>query len=138
MFLRILEHGERLRPEHRAFLGDGEVERRIFLGEARRHPFAAADQDIDLAGGERRLAGGDLADQLGIGLHLEQHVLDRRKVGFGQFGGLLAERQRRHADDRQVVVVDGDAALVFRVESAALIDCMSAGSTLVLLKPMVL
>ena len=39
----------------------------------------------------------------------------RRQVGLGELRRLLAERQRRHADHRQIIVVDGDAALVFRV-----------------------
>ena len=54
----------------------------------------------------------DVADQLGVGLHLEQLVLDGGQVGLGQIRRLLADGQCRHADHRQVVVVDGDAALV--------------------------
>ena len=115
LVLRILEHGERLRPQHRSLLRDREVERRVFLGEARRHEFASANDDVHLAGGQRRLAGGDLTDQFGVGLHFQEHVLDGGKVGLGQLGRLLADRERGHPHDRQVVIVDGDLALVFRV-----------------------
>ena len=115
LFFEILEHGERLRPQHRAFLRDREIERRVFLGQPRRYEFAAAHQNVDLARAQRGLARDDLADQLCVRLHLQQHVLDGRQVCLRQFRGLLADRQRRHADDRQIVIVDGDAALVFFV-----------------------
>jgi hypothetical protein len=91
LVLGILEHRKGLRPQNRPFLGNREIDGRVFLGQPCRHKFAAADYDIHLAGGQCSLAGDDLPDQLGICLHLQEHILDGWEIGLRQLRRFLAD-----------------------------------------------
>jgi hypothetical protein len=81
--LAVGEDADRLRPAHRALLGDHPVE--LGLAEPRRHPFAAADQDVDLARGERGLRGDHLA-------HLRPRRASRRAARRSPAGRPRSDR----------------------------------------------
>nr|WP_240457814.1 hypothetical protein [Halomonas socia] len=103
--MALLEHGEGLRPAHRALLGNCPGQLGLLLGQHRGQPLTAANDDVGLAGGQGGLARHHFAHRARCRLHLEQLLANRWQILGGKRLGIQPQARRDQADHWQVVVV---------------------------------